>query len=318
MKRLFSYAVVLSLLLSLLPLLGHGQAVQAAASCAAFPTGLTVCEPFLSYWQTHGGLAQQGYPISPLFTEKSSTDEQLYKVQYFERAVFEYHPEYKDTTPVLLSQLGRTMLQTRYSRGTPPVQADVPAPLQGNCAAFAETGQQICGLFRSYWEQHGGLTQQGFPLTGVLSEKSAVNGQTYLVQYFERAVFEYHPENATPNDVLLSLLGTLTYAQRWPNGPDNYETDYLTVYRPKVQTIGGNYVDWTILIRNSTGQPLLSVLFTVVFYDANGNTLDTTIGGATNLNPFESRTVHGLSIKGVGYASYQVRPPEVLLVPPPR
>jgi hypothetical protein len=34
------------------------------------------------------------------------------------------------------------------------------------------------------------------------------------VQYFERAVFEHHPENAAPNDVLLSLLGTLRYEQK--------------------------------------------------------------------------------------------------------
>ena len=31
----------------------------------------------------------------------------------------------------------------------------------------------------------------------------------YTIQYFERARFEYHPENAgTPYDVLLGLLGT--------------------------------------------------------------------------------------------------------------
>ncbi|HET8630995.1 MAG TPA: hypothetical protein VFL91_26545 [Thermomicrobiales bacterium] len=38
------------------------------------------------------------------------------------------------------------------------------------------------------------------------------NGQTYRVQYFERARFEYHPENAgTPYEVLLGLLGREQY-----------------------------------------------------------------------------------------------------------
>ncbi|MFL5735444.1 MAG: alpha/beta fold hydrolase, partial [Chloroflexia bacterium] len=35
-----------------------------------------------------------------------------------------------------------------------------------------------------------------------------LNGKPYTVQYFERAVFELHPENAAPYDVLLSQLGT--------------------------------------------------------------------------------------------------------------
>jgi len=34
------------------------------------------------------------------------------------------------------------------------------------------------------------------------------------VQYFERAVFEAHPENAPPYDVLLSQLGTFRYQQK--------------------------------------------------------------------------------------------------------
>ena len=35
------------------------------------------------------------------------------------------------------------------------------------------------------------------------------------MQYFERAVFELHPENAAPYDVLLSLLGSIRYNQRY-------------------------------------------------------------------------------------------------------
>lgn len=50
------------------------------------------------------------------------------------------------------------------------------------------------------------------PISDEFLEKSDVNGQNYLVQYFERAVFEYHPEQRPPNDVLLSLLGSFRYA----------------------------------------------------------------------------------------------------------
>ena len=44
-----------------------------------------------------------------------------------------------------------------------------------------------------------------------MQEKSEIDGKTYTVQYFERAVFEYHPENSPPHDVLLSLLGDPRY-----------------------------------------------------------------------------------------------------------
>src|SRR5215216_5934207 len=78
---------------------------------------------------------------------------------------------------------------------------------QGDCRTFPETGKTVCGKFFAYWNTHGGLAQQGYPISGEFKEVSDVDGKTYTVQYFERAVFELHPENAPPYDVLLSLLG---------------------------------------------------------------------------------------------------------------
>src|SRR4051812_14766642 len=59
----------------------------AADDCQTFPaTGFQVCGDFLAYWRDHGALAQQGYPVSAPFQEKSDTDGKTYTVQYFERA----------------------------------------------------------------------------------------------------------------------------------------------------------------------------------------------------------------------------------------
>ena len=66
----------------------------------------------------------------------------------------------------------------------------------------------------SYWEQHGGLAQFGYPLTEEFIEVSPTDGRSYTTQYFERARFEYHPENAPPYDVLLGLLGRTITAGR--------------------------------------------------------------------------------------------------------
>jgi hypothetical protein len=82
---------------------------------------------------------------------------------------------------------------------------------QGGSRTFPETGKTVSGQFLDYWNTHGGLAQQGFPISNEMQEKSDLNGQTYTVQYFERAVFEKHPENQPPYDVLLSQLGTYQY-----------------------------------------------------------------------------------------------------------
>ncbi len=79
------------------------------------------------------------------------------------------------------------------------------------CRSFVETGKTVCGRFLLYWEKNGGLPQQGFPISGEFRELSDVDGKSYNVQYFERAVFELHPENKSPFDVLLSLVGNIYY-----------------------------------------------------------------------------------------------------------
>lgn len=84
-----------------------------------------------------------------------------------------------------------------------------------DCRTFAETGKQVCGRFLQYWANNGSLAQQGLPLTNEFNEVSDLNGQSYDVQYFERAVFERHPENQAPYDVLLSQLGTFRLTAKY-------------------------------------------------------------------------------------------------------
>jgi glucose/arabinose dehydrogenase len=178
-----------------------------------FPeTGQTVGGPFLAYWLIHGGLAQQGYPLSGEFQEKSDTDGKTYTVQYFERAVFERHPENQPPFDVLLSLLGVFRYHDKYPAGAPGQQPNT-AP---GSVLFAETGHRVGGVFLDYWRSHGGLAQQGYPISDEFMERSDLDGKVYRVQYFERAVFELHPENAPPYNVLLSQLGTYRYHARYP------------------------------------------------------------------------------------------------------
>jgi hypothetical protein len=80
----------------------------------------------------------------------------------------------------------------------------IEQPGQVDC--FAPTGRCTSGSFLAYWEAHGGLTQFGYPLSDQFTE-TLEDGRRYLVQYFERARFEHHPENAPPYDILLGQFG---------------------------------------------------------------------------------------------------------------
>jgi hypothetical protein len=169
-------------------------------------TGKTVQGIFLQYWDNNGGLMQQGYPISGLMQERSPLDGKVYSVQYFERAVFEYHSELVVKNNILLSQLGRFRYNAKYPNGAQGQVAD-----KTNATFFPQTGHYVGGVFLKYWQEHGGLAQQGYPLSDEFTEVSPLDGKSYTVQYFERAVFELHPENKAPFNVLLSQLGTFQY-----------------------------------------------------------------------------------------------------------
>ncbi len=83
---------------------------------------------------------------------------------------------------------------------------------------FPETGYCVSGLFYAYWLANGGLAQQGYPTTEEFDEVSPTDGRIYRVQYFERARFEAHPENAPPFNVLLGLLGHEQFRAKYPAG----------------------------------------------------------------------------------------------------
>jgi hypothetical protein len=113
----------------------------------------------------------------------------------------------------------------RYSAGPLPTD-QVPAPGPGE-RFFPETGHSLGGDFRSYYESHGlelgdsGITAReslslfGYPVSQPFQEINPETGEPLLVQYFERARFELHPENPDPYRVLLGRLGfTSLFRQR--------------------------------------------------------------------------------------------------------
>jgi plastocyanin len=210
--------------------------------CLTFQeTGKTTCDPFSDYWESHGGLAQQGFPISDVFQERSDSDDKEYTVQYFERAVMEIHPENQPPNDVLLQLLGSFLYRQKYPNGAPNQQ---PNTSPGS-VLFNETGKRLGGGFLLYWRSHGGLAQQGYPISDEFVERSETDGKEYTVQYFERAVMEYHPENEPPNDVLLSLLGSFRYQAKYPPPtPTPTRTPAPTPTATPITEVGVDIVDF--------------------------------------------------------------------------
>ena len=117
-------------------------------------------------------------------------------------------------------QEGR-IYQVRYTGPAPSGASAVAAPpavagkaaqqpaadLPGAVRRFPETGYTLAGPFLQYWFWNGGLARFGYPISPPLTERLA-DGQTYTVQYTQRARLEYHPANrGGAYEVLLGRLG---------------------------------------------------------------------------------------------------------------
>jgi hypothetical protein len=102
---------------------------------------------------------------------------------------------------------------------TPLPSTRVDDPHHTDITYFPIVGHTLWGGFRDYWNAHGGLEQFGYPITEQFDEASPTDGKMYTVQYFERARFEWHPENKSPYDVLLGLLGHTITRGRENEGP---------------------------------------------------------------------------------------------------
>jgi hypothetical protein len=199
MSSVLTLLVSVLLLLALMPAPGHAHH-DVGPDHVYFPqTGHHLSMGFLDFWRHNGDIAIFGYPLTEEVSENGLT------VQYFERAVFEWHPEAPAGWNVQLRLLGVDLTAGRHAEA--PFQR-IEASSDAHTTYFPQTGHRLSHGFRAYWQKHGGLRVFGYPI----SEEFTEGG--FTVQYFERARFEWHPEHrGTPYEILLGRLGA-TAAQR--------------------------------------------------------------------------------------------------------
>jgi photosystem II stability/assembly factor-like uncharacterized protein len=158
----------------------------------------TVHGLFLSFYNKYGGLKIFGLPLTEAFAENGRLE------QYFERSLMVY-----SNGRITLAPLG-----SQLTTGHP--FAPVPCCPPPGDLWFWQTGHSLSGMFLTFWRNHNGSLLFGYPISQPLYEQNGDGtGRTYLVQYFQKARLEYHPELAgTGNVVTLGLLGQQALRQR--------------------------------------------------------------------------------------------------------
>jgi len=188
-----------------------------------FPeTNLCISGRIRQFWEETGGLPIFGFPITSQHEE--TIENKVLQVQWFERNRLELHPEDPAPYDVLLGRLGATRLlqQDRNWQDFPK------SSTRTDCRFFSQTGYNVCGDFLAAWRKNGlefdkrsgkseveSLALFGLPLSDAQIEMLS-NGKLYTIQWFERARFEVHLENAAPYNILLGLLGNEVYTYSKP------------------------------------------------------------------------------------------------------
>ena len=162
-----------------------------------------------------------GHPLAPSTT--TTVAGSTITSQQFERARLEYHPANPAPYTILLGRLGAQSLSGVDVNALTPVAAPHTTAASISCKSFAGTPYTACGDFLHYWQTYGlqqdrnpkisdteSLALFGVPLTPPYQQ--LLNGEPYVVQVFERARMEYHPNNPEAYRIQLGLLGSELFA----------------------------------------------------------------------------------------------------------
>ena len=150
-----------------------------------FPTGHRVDGKFKEkFYSAKNPLLIYGYPITEPFV---SVDGKT--VQYFTNA----RMELDGNGEIQLTPLGEWYAGIKNELNT-------GVDAQGACKSFAETDKVVCYNFQEFFDNNGGVSQFGLPVTNYIQGKPTH-------QYFQYAMLEYHPEYVNIPTIAVAKLG---------------------------------------------------------------------------------------------------------------
>ena len=185
--------------------------------------GRTVIAGFFSHYRNTGGLKRWGYPTSEVLVLEDGA-----LTQFYQRGVVDFHDvgngwvvERRLTWDYVGGGLGGSIDQRFESGPFNPNPGTHHGPW-GNRVSNTSIEGTVIG-FEDFFDQYGGVTAFGFPKTEARFDIERVGRllgpkQTpgFIRQYFQAAIFEFHPN--LPNDpIQLALLGDDLRDQLVPN-----------------------------------------------------------------------------------------------------
>lgn len=263
MSKLARLGGTLVILFGLLALSGGIVYAQDGNTSKYFPeTGHNVSGEFWQYYQSipNADLVF-GYPLTEAFNDIQSGR----VIQYFTRARFELHPEQPAGQRVRLSDLGSSIY-------VPGQRVDVFTPM--GCRTFPN-GFFVCYAFLDFFDKYGGEAVFGRPISGFES----LNGR--IVQYFERARFDWYPEFGEGQKVVLADLGRIYFDVAHEDAnrlqPARYDgiVDVLTLQTRafvwKAVTQANDQQAVYVVVQDQTLSPVYNATVVVTVHWSNGN-----------------------------------------------
>jgi hypothetical protein len=172
----------------------HRTAGAQATTVQFFPeTGHHVRGDFLRFYSSvPDPRLVFGYPITEQVTSKDGKT-----VQYFQRARFELRTGLPENQRVQLTSVGQALFE-------PADQLRLENT--AGCDAFP-TGYSVCLAFLDFFKAHGGVAQFGNPISPFQFQENLI------VQYFEKARFEWRADRPEGQRVVLTDLGRSYFDQ---------------------------------------------------------------------------------------------------------
>lgn len=182
-RQLIALFLFLTVLLS-----EHGSTAAQSSTVQFFPeTGHHVRGEFLSFYKSVPNPSLIfGYPITEQITSRDGKT-----VQYFQRARFELRTDLPESERIQLTPLGQALYQ-------PADQLKLSNT--AGCDLFP-TGHSVCFAFLDFFKTNGGAAQFGNPISPFEFQDNLI------VQYFEKARFEWRADRPEGQRVVLTDLG---------------------------------------------------------------------------------------------------------------
>ena len=249
-----------------------------------FPeTGHNVQGDFLRFYNAVSDpTTLYGYPITEQFNRKDGM-----RVQYFQRARFEYHPELPDGQRVVLTDLGTQMY-------APGAQLNIFNPFA--CQLYTQTNFSVCFAFLDFYNKYGGPLQFGYPISPFEYHDGMI------VQYFQRARMEWQPSNPEGERVILTDLGSLYFDKLAEDpGLKNAVQSINASIQPRIISLQVRAFVWKAVTVGSDRQTIF-----IVANDQSGKPINNAACTATINWPNESAQVIDATTNSSGIAILQL------------